>query len=143
MEMTPPKNQKMKRPPMTPRVKHTTAFGAVLHVLKGQPKAQGCCGFIYGVRLSIRTAIEVGNSKAVSTGYQAGQVFGCFTVGPAVSIGCCASGYGCIYGPGGVAKTVHICDQLSDGQHRRLYDCYRFIFLAAIGICDQQGISTW
>ena len=44
MEMTPPKNQKMKRPPMTPRVKHTTAFGAVLHVLKGQPKAQGCCG---------------------------------------------------------------------------------------------------
>ncbi len=44
MEMTPPKRQQMKRAPMTPRVKHTTAFGAVLHVLKGQPKPQGCCG---------------------------------------------------------------------------------------------------
>ena len=44
MEMTPPRKQQMKRAPMTPRVKHTTAFGAVLHVLKGQPKPQGCCG---------------------------------------------------------------------------------------------------
>ena len=44
MEMTPPQKQQMRRAPMTPRVKHTTAFGAVLHVLKGQPKPQGCCG---------------------------------------------------------------------------------------------------
>ena len=64
MEMTPPKKQHMKRAPMTPRVKHTTAFGAVLHVLKGQPKPQGCCGSEHHVMTLFEGGIQ---SQSIDT----------------------------------------------------------------------------